>query len=691
MTANHFGLFVSSSKGDDANPGTRESPFHSIERARDEIRSRKRLGSFGSVTVWIGEGTYPILNTLQFDERDSGQGENPVIYRNLPNERPYFIGGARLSGWEPYTDRIYKLHLGMQTSISALYENGDRSILARSPKSGYHVVAGKGSLDKHLSFSFHPNDIPETITSKNLQVFIWPGEGEWNWFTETKEVASMDWEQASLTFKHPSPWGIDHGSRYRIQGELALLTEPGEFYWDAELGDLYYYPRKFPIEDQTIVAPFVKRLIEIKGSSPQNPVSNLVFQGLSLEATNFSPEYRMPEANCERKEALEAIVYMENSEHIAISDCLIRNSGYSGVMLYGACQHIRIERNLIEHTGHNGVYLIGLAPGEGDYKSPQDSYVNKNNRIYNNIIRHGGELIGHSSGIQLYQSGDNEITHNRIYSMPRYGISLKGLRWGVMEDSYYGTKVNWENHWDFTHSRNNLIAYNDISDVMKDSQDGGMFEAWGPGRGNQVIGNRFHHSGIYFSFGFCIYLDDASDDFLVKNNVIHDLYSSGNGVLWFVIFSKGIGNRIENNLLIQNDAKAAVGTQEMAGEANKNITVLRNISYNSGEQLYHFVNWDDSRFSEADCNLFYNNGKPITVTGIYGDDKYGHKPISWAEWRKVLNGQYDSNSKNSDPLLVDPRNGDFRLQEKSPAFTLGFEAIDLKQIGLTDDFPFPEK
>ncbi|MBW7456643.1 right-handed parallel beta-helix repeat-containing protein, partial [Paenibacillus sepulcri] len=479
---------------------------------------------------------------------------------------------------------------------------------------------------------------------------------------------------------------------YRLQGALELLTEPGEFHFDEQAGELYYYPRKLPIEDQRIVVPSVKRVLEVKGSSCQAPARNLIFEGLSIEGSDFTDEYRMPHNNCEYPEAREGLVYMENAEHIAVLGCRLRHSGFSGVMLNGSCRNNRIEGNLIGHIGHNGIYLIGAEPGGGPFKNAGESYTNKLNSIRNNWIRSCGELVGHGSGIQLYQSGDNCIVHNRIHDMPRYGMSVKGLRYQLMEGSYYNEEVTWDNHWDFLHARNNLIAWNDISDVMKDSQDGGMFESWGAGRGNRIIGNRFHHSGIYFSFGFCIYLDDASDDYLIAHNVIHDLFSAGSGVLWFVIFAKGIGSRIENNLLVRNDARAAFGTQEMAGEANRDIAIVRNIACDSGEQLYHFVNWDDSRLLDADYNIFFRGGQEPTVTGIYGDDKMGRSPVPWEAWRKVMGGKFDAHTLEADPLLLESEDGmEFRLSADSPAYALGWETIDITRIGLTDEFPFEEK
>ena len=60
-----------------------------------------------------------------------------------------------------------------------------------------------------------------------------------------------------------------------------------------------------------------------------------------------------------------------------------------------------------------------------------------------------------------------------------------------------------------------------------------------------------------------MYLDDATDHFTVTNNVIWGIVgTSGNQC----IFSKGIGNRIENNILImgpKNDG--GIASMEMGG------------------------------------------------------------------------------------------------------------------------------
>ncbi|SFI87485.1 Right handed beta helix region [Paenibacillus sp. UNC496MF] len=670
--------------------GSHERPWKDLAQARDGVRRARAAGFAGPVTVWIGDGRYGLDEPLRFDARDSGCGEMaPTTYAAEPGAGPILTGGRRLTAWEAAGGGVYRCFIGPETLRGrgyTLFENGVRAGEARSPKQGYHAAAGKADGDARIGFRFAQGDVPRIADPANggLKVFIWPGEGEWNWFTETKPVASVDWDAGTIAFREPAPWGIDQGSRYRVQGARELLTEPGEFVRDEREGWLYYMPRSLPIEEQEIVLPVVKRVLDVDGggSAPGGPadegiVRDLAFRGLTVELSDFLPAYRMPEANREREEAREALVRIENAERVTIADCVLRHGGVNGVLLNGHCRNARLLNNVVEHVGQNGIYAVGFAPGEGAFGSAAESDVNNGHVIAGNAIRAGGELIGHGSGIQLYQSGGCAIERNVIRGMPRYGISLKGRRFKAMEPAYYGTEVTWENHWAFLHARNNLIAGNDISDVMTDSQDGGMFEAWGPGLGNRLVGNRFHDSGIHFSVGYAIYLDDAADGFLVSRNVVHDLYGAGKGSLWFVVFAKGIGNVVENNLFVRNGAKAAFGTQEMAGEPNRGLTVRRNAVIDSGEQLYHFINWTDDRLKEADFNLFYRSGgEAPTVTGFRGGDTYGKQPIPWEEWRALLGGRFDAHTAIAPPLLEEPERGRFRFRPEAPVWALGWRPLE---------------
>ncbi|OAS15273.1 right-handed parallel beta-helix repeat-containing protein [Paenibacillus oryzisoli] len=685
-------LYVATT-GNDDNNGSHEAPFLTITKAQMTVRELIRKGINHDVIVFVFGGTYYLEETWQLDERDSGRNGYRVSYCNVSGEVVYIVGGRPVTSWEPYSSDMWRARIDPGNNFHTLYADGERVAKARLPARGYFQVAGEPETACREGMYYREGDLPEGSDLTQAQVFIWPGKGEWNWFSELRSLKSHDAEARYVAFQQPSIWEIGADSRYYIQGSLEFLQEPGQFYWDDKDGWLYYKPYSGSPLQQEIIVPTVTRLVELKGKDQGEPIQHLHFHGLHFSCTDFWPDYQMIQedeglSNVERDEHREGIIYMQHAAEITISDCHIVNSGSSGIFLDQQTRNIRINRNHIEHIGYIGIYASGFSPLQGNFTSATTSYTNKEHKITNNVIRYGGELIGHGCGILLYQSGHNEITHNRISHMPRYGISLKGLRHKVMPATIYDIPVTWENHWDFLHTRNNYIANNDISSVMMDSQDGGMIESWGVGKGNAIHGNRLHDSGIHFSFGFGIYLDDASDYFTVTQNVITGLYSTGEGKLWMLIFSKGIGNHIQGNVLACNpDAIAAIGTQEMAGEDNKELIVKGNIVYNSG-YLYYFVNWRDDKFAEADGNLYWSDrdqglcqvaGKlplPSSGTDLLGRDIY-----DWQAWRSLLGGKFDARSLIADPLLLLTPDGKIHLETTSPAYALGWVELDDKSIG----------
>jgi hypothetical protein len=71
----------------------------------------------------------------------------------------------------------------------------------------------------------------------------------------------------------------------------------------------------------------------------------------------------------------------------------------------------------------------------------------------------------------------------------------------------------------------------------------------------------------------------------------------------------------------------------------------------------------------VDHNLYYCPGATEYLVG------YGGQPF--AEWQKA---GFDLNSLTADPQFADPAADDYRLQPGSPAFRLGFQAIDTGKV-----------
>ena len=118
-------------EGSDANPGTQEAPFASIDAARRAVREINSEMTDDIVVVLRG-GTYRLGATVRFDARDSGMNGHDVIYVAEEGQEVVLSGGTVISGWQPDADGRWKVPCGEH--FRQLYVNGSRAVRARSPE-----------------------------------------------------------------------------------------------------------------------------------------------------------------------------------------------------------------------------------------------------------------------------------------------------------------------------------------------------------------------------------------------------------------------------------------------------------------------------------------------------------------------------------------------------------------------------
>jgi hypothetical protein len=651
-----------------ANSERTDGPFRTLERAREAVRVEIADGMGGDVVVEVGEGVLCLSEPLTLTERDSGRDGHRVIYRGRRAEDAVLVAGLRVEEWQNAGDGTCSAQVPVSDRLRSIYENGCRSRPARLPDRGYFRAAGPVEGDPKRKFYFAETDVPRVADKAHLEVGIWPGgkSGEWNWFFDTARVRRIDHEKRIIELEEEVKYEIGPGSRYFLQGAGDFLTTPGQFHYDPETGILRYRPRSVPIEEQRIMIPVADAVITLHGSSADEPTRNITVEGLTVGVTRTGS----------------GVVHLENAEGVSVRGCRVHNAGGCGVRFDGSVRGCTFAGNEISDVGYTGIY----ASGPGDTRD----YVSRDNRMADNHIFGCGQIVRHGAGLQLNNSGDNEIVHNRIHHVPRYAISLKSHRPGVIVGTTIdGVEVTRQNAQQFAHSRNNLIAYNDLSHANLDSQDTGVIEAWGAGTGNVIRHNRVHHSNIYMSFGFGIYLDDACDEFLVARNIVDCLQEEGAGELSAPLLIKGVENRVIGNLVVRNDATAAMRFIEMAHEPNRRIHVESNVFCNTGENLYLIQNhdeeadWQEDRLEFSDRNLLHKEAGRYGVVGVAEAETF-------EQWRRLLGGKYDQNSQVADPRFVDEEGQDYRLRHDSPARELGFEEIDRRPIGLTAEFPFAD-
>ncbi len=88
------GDFYVSTKGNDSNSGTKDTPFLTIEKAVEAVRNTDKTNKRG-ITVCVEAGEYRV-SSLEFTKEDSGTADCPITYRAY-NGEVTLNGGVTLS------------------------------------------------------------------------------------------------------------------------------------------------------------------------------------------------------------------------------------------------------------------------------------------------------------------------------------------------------------------------------------------------------------------------------------------------------------------------------------------------------------------------------------------------------------------------------------------------------------------
>lgn len=624
-----------------------DGPFASLERARDAVRQFKRQqpDRRQPIVVNVRGGYYFLNKPFLLTPEDSGTATAPVIYTAYPGERPVFSGGRRLTGWKLDEKGRWQLTLPKvacgQWHFAQLFVNGARRYRPRLPKTGYYFIAGTVEPPQgargYNAFLFHPGDIqPDWRHLEDVEVLAFQ-----NWTATRLRIASVDTQKNLVRF-HGATWGtaaysaLPKGNRYLVENVAEALQDPGEWYLDRKTGILTYIPMPSENPEQTeVIAPFLERLVEIKGDiSARKWVQHITLRGLTLAHTNWTcpiegQAYPQAEVN------LGAAIQAEGARDCIIEACTVKQSGTYAVELGGGCKRNRIEDCVLYDLAGGGV-KIGMTSAPED-----DEEVASHNIVRNCGIGHGGRMHPAAVGVWIGHSHHNSVENNDILDFYYTGISV-GWSWG------YGRSL----------AHHNTIAYNHIFQIGQGvlSDMGGIY-CLGVSPGTVLRGNVIHEVESFSYGGWGIYPDEGSTGLLIENNLVYRTKTGG--------FHQHYGkeNIVRNNIFALAREGQIIRTR---AEDHLSFTFERNIVYWKEGPLLG-SNWSGNNY-QLDYNLYWNAaGQPITFAGM-----------TLEEWRKK--GQ-DIHSIIADPLFENPERGDFRLKPGSPAEKIGFHPIDASKAG----------
>jgi hypothetical protein len=255
-------------------------------------------------------------------------------------------------------------------------------------------------------------------------------------------------------------------------------------------------------------------------------------------------------------------------------------------------------------------------------------------------------------GVWIGHNADNVLSHCDISDLFYTAVSV-GWRWGYAES---GAK---RNRIEYNHLHH--LGYRILSDM------GGVYTL-GPSEGTVVRNNVIHDVYATRYGGWGLYPDEGSTGILFENNLAYDVKDG------CVHQHYGKENLFQNNVLAFSEEGQVAVTR---AEPHLSFTFERNIVYYDEGRLLGYAGWRSGAKVVLRTNLYWRvAGKPVDFDGK-----------SWEQWRAAGN---DGGSMIADPLFVNPQARDFRLKPESPAFKLGFKAVDYSASGVQGDAAWKE-
>ena len=361
--------------------------------------------------------------------------------------------------------------------------------------------------------------------------------------------------ESRLEFEHPWPQPVIGGERGNSSFFLAnapeLISEPGEWYQDYPSGRIYYYPADGTMDGKTAVVPALETIVDISGAR-ERPVSNIRFENIAFEhASWYTPSeqghvtlqggfrlkdaYKLEEPGLPHKAELENQAWIERpeaaievrfGEHIDFTGCTFSHLAATGLDYVRAVSRSTVSACTFDDIGGTALQA-GTFPDEGfETHIPFLPTVGANS----DCARVGADsdcVLGDEICDSLV------ITGNTIHDATNEDWGCVGIGAGyvsniLIEDNdvshlnYSGICVGWG--WTALESgmRNNIIRGNNVYDFARQLYDAGGIYTLSNQPGSLITGNRLSlpHEAPYATNyrAFCIYFDEATDGFTVKDN-----------------------------------------------------------------------------------------------------------------------------------------------------------------------------
>lgn len=510
--------------GNDNNSGTINSPFNTIEKARDIIRNENSTMT-GDIVVYLRGGNYPIDNTIEFNQSDSGQNGYTITYMAFENEEPILNGATLVSGWSQHSGNIYKASFNSTEKLRSLFVNETRAYMANKnvTSSGswgtHNITAGQASWawisGSHADgVTYNLSDITSLTNAQDVEIM---NKTTWNTNIVTVRESIIDGDQRVLKLSQPyasiamnQNWGAFNTSgKHTLFNAYEFLDAPGEFYFNRNTNTLYYYTNGEDMASAEVYAPQTSVILTLNGSSPNDRIENITFDGITFAYA----EAELPEVDgSSGKSTVQAATWK-----LAYSDGNWHNDKYTsydvmpGAISVNHADSISFQNGSIKHIGNEGIsftndvvnsQIVGNSfidiGGSGiNIAHPQHVYIGdggtyekyasnlegvvQNILIKNNLIYQSTRLYSGHAAITAFFTDGLAIENNQIQDTKYSGVSL-GWGWNNFAEETIPSNPT-------TVAQNNKFNNNRVYNVMTELHDGGAFYTLGSQPNSEASGN----------------------------------------------------------------------------------------------------------------------------------------------------------------------------------------------------------
>ena len=551
-------------QGNDKNPGTKEAPFNTLNRAIKQAREWRRLNwpeVAGGIYIRLEEGVYAQRNSLFLRPEDSGTPDSPTVICAVDGAHPVISGGVAVTGWKRGCNHPAvpeKLKQKIWSAEAPLI--GNRRVETRQMWVNGHKVQRAaqfpdGGLERMIDFNPEEQTITIPVSqSVNPERLQNAGQLEMivhqRWAIAILRVKSIDAKdgqavvrfhepESHLEFAHPWPQPVIGGekgnSSFCLTNALELLDQPGEWFQEYPSGTIYYYPQAGEnMETAEVIIPALETLVTIDGTLSR-PVKHIQFNGITFAHTSWMrpsfqghvtlqggfpllDAYKLQEPGLPEKAELEnqawiirpeTAIRVRGAEHIDFKHCTFRHLSSTGLDYEWAVTASSVEDCQFTDIGGTAL-LVGAFP-DGGFEThipfiPADvrelcSHITIRNNFISNVTNEDWGCVGIGAGYVR----NMDVSHNEVCHLNYSGICV-GWGWTSLESGMC----------------NNRIEANYVHHFARRLYDAGGLYTLSNQPGSVMRNNRIEHliEAPYATNdrAFYIYLDEATDGYTMENN-----------------------------------------------------------------------------------------------------------------------------------------------------------------------------